>query len=381
MPRPVGFTKLHVVELHVLLHKLSHFWGNRRDRKLLRFHDIAELLTDYTHSYITKLCKGFTCGETCTAEDDLNAAKAPHVTPSTQRLMDTTEHVLQEASTSLSVHECVRRVNAELAASDEGVLVMSTQRCYRVLKMLRYSSKKTSRVIGVFNPDVQSMQRLDMTALRAGLRQITDMRSLVFVDECSLNASSLVLEQRRIAPTGERSFATSVPPKKEDVTSFTAIVFLSLSEDVQVFTLFDNNTAEIFDDMVRRFMDFTRIPHVHFLLDNATVHSKTLMAEFAEERDDLSYSFLPRYCPDTNAAESVHHKLKTSIRHELEQYTKGQAETMRQVTLGVVRSFTILPEVREKMIRHAIDVLSLMPNLSYKEASNQVKRSKKLRRQ
>ena len=71
---------------------------------------------------------------------------------------------------------------------------------------------------------------------------------------------------------------------------------------------------------------------------------------------------------------TVHHMLKTALRDALMKITWDAQNTLYSTAISTIKNFEVTPEVRHRLVLNALRTLSLMLQLSYKEATKEVKR-------
>lgn len=374
MPNKLSKVTEEVLDRHVIATIIFDFWGSRKNNDMVNLHELVHALTGYGDSSISSLRTKYLRGESLTpAAAEKRAQKALVPDPK----IEAVKKVVEGRERDISVHEIQVRTNAQ-QAQDSGAnhWTLTRAQCYKILDLLGYSSKKPCRVRGVDDKQAEDLRMTDLLKLLDQVAYVTDMREFVFVDECSINLRELYGERKLVSKKGEKAYSGEPIYNPVIERSYSALVFISLAEDVSVHVIYENLTANIFDDIVQRFLDQTRLTRIHLLLDNAPVHSARLMNHLKNERDDLKYSFLPRYSPDTNAAEYVHHMLKTQLRHSLDAIDLRNHPLTEKTVSEVFKNFAITSEARRRIVNNSLQILEVMKNHSYKEAVNYVKKSK-----
>ena len=154
---------------------------------------------------------------------------------------------------------------------------MTHEKCYRILISLGYSSKKASPSLGMNDAATEKKRQKDLKALRAELPGEEAIDNIVFVDESSITIGELKTELGLISKRGCNAFASDMAYDPYANTRLTALVFISASGEQEVTECRDNVNAEIFEDLLLRFLDNCPLKNIYLLLDNARVHSKAVL--------------------------------------------------------------------------------------------------------
>lgn len=281
----------------------------------------------------------------------------------------------------MSVDTLITKVNQkEIEEHGDEALVLSKGRTYQIIKQLKYSSKQASKVIGIGDAEAEIKRQTDLHRLYDETSIVTDINDYVFVDECSITIGDLRKEQRLISEIGSKSYIHSKACDKYTDVRLTAVVFISATGEKYIGSVYVNMKKEIFEDVLNRFLAHTKKEFVYLLLDGSRNHSKQLLDYIYAENDKFAYSFLPRYSPDTNAAEPIHHMLKTQIRHALEKSIKSVESHLKDATMKAIHDFEVSPNVAHNAVLSALQILCAMNNRPYEEAVKSVRNSHKKRR-
>lgn len=375
MPRHAGKTDHIIYLLRQILHCLWHFY--MRENKITHsvFLDIAQWMTDYTRDHITTITNKYQCDEDCFGKMDLEPEKEVHISEGDQALMDSANHVLEERAQPPSVHQFVREVNAHQQDTSATPIVMTTRRAYKILDKIGYSSKLISSVLGVYSEDTRKKRIEDMKRLSREIKQHPDIHTYVFADESSLNLATLYDNTRAISKKGERAYGHArnfTTKDNNDVLSM--IVFLTLDQNVKVVFLDRANTKVSFEEAARECIREYNMEHMHFLVDNGPAHRREQMKIITETEHGTSFSHLPRYSPDTNAGEYVHHIIKTAIRTQLEDMEDFTGEEAKKVARDICAHFHLDQDVRAHMIQHSMNVIGAVVDHDYEEAVKMTKK-------
>lgn len=375
MTRTRGSTKQHSLIMQQIVHRIYHKYNYYTPEGKDAFIDMATWVTNLSVERIAAIRREFDCHPDCKGEMNFEVEERSHVSSGTQSLMDTTLHILEAADECMTVDQIVDAVNVYQREHHDPPQVMTKRRCYEIIDLLGYSSKKISGVLGASYAGTQAKRDEDMRTLLPQLARYKNLNNFVFVDESSLELATLYSKTRGVSLKGEPAFGKLINTytgDKDDVLNM--IVFITISEPIHIVFLDRANTKTSFETAMRDYWENSSMDEIHFMVDNVYIHSKELMEGLAESLEGVTYSFIPRYSPDANAAECVHDPLKREIVKELTKMKAITGRTMKSKCKQVCESFEMPQEERINCVKFAMDIIAAMKTLPYDEAVRSVKR-------